>query len=195
MSGRYREFDEKNALENAAEVFWLKGYEASSTEELLAAMNLNKGSMYNAFGNKRQLFLKVFQWFAENSLNNMKALFKKNKNPMDAIEELFYGVARAQDPAAHAKGCFYGNILGEMSGRDAELVKIARQNLINVEELFKSELERGVKAGYLIRSMEPVVMAKYLVNLWNGLSVSRRMYNRKDLEKLVTLNLKILKDS
>jgi TetR/AcrR family transcriptional repressor of nem operon len=43
--------------------------------------------------------------------------------------------------------------------------------------------------------MEPAIMAKYLVNFWNGLGISRRMYNRKDLEKLVTINLKILQDS
>src|SRR5688500_10969038 len=132
MSGRTREFDENKALESASEVFWIKGYEAATTEELLQAMELNKGSMYNAFGNKRELFVKVFHWFAERFIQNMREVFKKHDNPINAIKEIFYGVAKSNDPLSHVKGCFYVNILGEMSGMDEDLVKIAQQKLLDV---------------------------------------------------------------
>ena len=90
MSGRKIEFDENEALENAAEVFWLKGYESASTEDLLTAMKLNKGSMYNTFGNKRQLFLHAFHGFAKRFLQNINNIFKKHDNPVEAIKEIFY---------------------------------------------------------------------------------------------------------
>jgi TetR/AcrR family transcriptional repressor of nem operon len=195
MSGRNRAFDEDKALESAAEVFWIKGFEAASTEDLLLAMNLNKGSMYNAFGNKRALFLKVFHWFAQRFTQNMKDVFKKHLNPVDAIKEIFYGVARASDPRLHVKGCFYVNILGEMSGMDEDLVKVAQQKLIDVETIFYKELKRGINEGHLAASINAKATAKYLVNLWNGLSISRRMYSCKDLEQLVETNLTIFEKS
>ena len=195
MSGRYREFDEEKALKKAADVFWLKGYEAASTEDLLQAMDLNKGSMYNAFGNKRELFLKVFHWFAEQFIRNMQETFRKHTDPTKAIKEIFFGVARTVDPIQHAKGCFYVNILGEMSGMDEDLVKIARKNLLDVEALFYREINRGIDEGYIGTVTTPKALAKYLVNLWNGMSISRRLYSRKDLEMLVEMNLKVLNKS
>jgi TetR/AcrR family transcriptional repressor of nem operon len=195
MSGRTREFDENKALESAAEVFWIKGYEAASTEDLLQAMGLNKGSMYNAFGNKRELFVKVFHWFAERFIQNMKDVFKKHDDPVNAIKEIFYAVAKANDPLLHVKGCFYVNILGEMSGMDEDLVKIAQQKLLDVEALFYKELKKGIEDGYIDNSLHAKSTAKYLVNLWNGLSITRRLYTRKDLEQLVEMNLKIFEKS
>jgi TetR/AcrR family transcriptional repressor of nem operon len=127
MSGRNRLFDEEKALVQAAEVFWIKGYEAASTEDLLTAMDMNKGSMYNAFGNKRELFVKVFNWFAHRFIHKMKDVFAKNKQVVEAIREIFLNVAYPADPMDHTKGCFYVNILGETSGMDPELEKIAKE--------------------------------------------------------------------
>lgn len=192
MSGRKIEFDESEALVNAAEVFWLKGYEASSTEDLLTAMKLNKGSMYNTFGNKRQLFLQAFHGFAKRFLQNINNIFQKHNNPVEAIKEIFYSVARASDPELHSKGCFYVNIMGEMSGMDDELTKVAQQKLIDVEKVFHKELQRGINEGYISSSSDPAKLAKYLVNLWNGMSISRRLYSQEELEGLLEINLKVL---
>lgn len=192
MSGRNREFDENKALQNAADVFWIKGYEAASTEDLLQAMCINKGSMYNAFGNKRSLFIKVTQWFSDRFLENMKAVFQKHEDPKEAIKTIFFGIARATDPTMHAKGCYYVNILGEMSGMDEELAKLAQQKLLDVESVFYKEVKKGIEKGWFSRDADPKLMAKYLVNLWNGLNISRRMYSRKDLEQLIRMNLKTI---
>ena len=56
---RPKEFNPDDALEKAMQVFWHKGYEATSMEDLLTAMDLNRGSLYDTFGDKRQLFLKA----------------------------------------------------------------------------------------------------------------------------------------
>jgi TetR/AcrR family transcriptional repressor of nem operon len=192
MAGRNREFDEEKALADAAEVFWIKGYASASTEDLLAAMNINKGSMYNAFGNKRDLFIKVFEWFAARFIQSVKDAFKQSGTAYDALRSIFYNVAHPSDPQAHLKGCFYVNILGEMSGLDEELKKIAVTKLTDVEEVFCKELTKAKKNGELNSELSVAWQAKYLVNLWNGLNISRRIYTEKELEKLVDLNLKIV---
>ncbi|MBO9202895.1 MULTISPECIES: TetR/AcrR family transcriptional regulator [Niastella] len=194
MSGRNRLFDEEKALAQAAEVFWIKGYEAASTEDLLTAMDLNKGSLYNAFGNKRELFIKVFDWFAQRFIRNMKEVFAKHSNTVDAIREIFLHVAYPDKPIDHTKGCFYVNILGETTGMDPDLEKVAREKLLDMEKLFHKELTKAQKAGQLTSTIQPSLLAKHLLNLWNGINISRRLYNEKELEKLVELNLQLCFD-
>jgi TetR/AcrR family transcriptional repressor of nem operon len=191
MSGRNRLFDEEKALAQAAEVFWIKGYEAASTEDLLTAMDMNKGSLYNAFGNKRKLFIKVFDWFAQRFIRNMKEVFAKQANTIDAIREIFIRVAYPGDPMEHTKGCFYVNILGETTGMDPDLEKIAKEKLIDIEKLFHKELTKAQKSGQLTSSIQPALLAKHLLNLWNGINITRRLYSEKELEKLVELNLQL----
>jgi TetR/AcrR family transcriptional repressor of nem operon len=65
MAGRKKVFSEDKVLQCAAELFMVKGFEASSTDELLAAMNINKGSLYHSFGSKRDLFVKVLQFYSD----------------------------------------------------------------------------------------------------------------------------------
>jgi TetR/AcrR family transcriptional repressor of nem operon len=195
MSGRNRLFDEEKALAQAAEVFWIKGYEAASTEDLLSAMNMNKGSLYNAFGNKRELFIKVFEWFAQRFIRNMKEVFAKHSNAIDAIREIFLHVAYPDDPMDHTKGCFYVNILGETTGMDPDLEKIAKEKLIEIEKLFHKELTKAQKTGQLTSAIQPALLAKHLLNLWNGINITRRLYSEKELEKLVELNLQLCFDT
>jgi Transcriptional regulator len=64
---RMKEFDRDQALQRAAEVFWSRGYEAASTDELLAAMGIGRQSMYNAFGDKRRLYLEALQYYQAES--------------------------------------------------------------------------------------------------------------------------------
>jgi len=191
MPGRNRLFDEEKALAQAAEVFWIKGYEAASTEDLLAAMDMNKGSLYNAFGNKRELFIKVFDWFAQRFIRNMKEVFAKHDNTIEAFREIFLHVAYPDDPVEHTKGCFYVNILGETTGMDPDLEKIAKEKLIEIEKLFHKELTKAQKAGQLTGSIQLTLLAKHLLNLWNGINITRRLYSEKELEKLVELNLQL----
>ncbi|RPE08523.1 TetR/AcrR family transcriptional regulator [Chitinophaga lutea] len=195
MAGRNREFDEDKALESAAGVFWIKGYEGASTEDLLQAMALNKGSMYNAFGNKRELFLKVFQFVAARIVQDIQAVFGKHHNPLNAIEEIFYGVARSKDPEARNRGCFYSNVLTEMSGVDEELAKIAAQQFREVAAIYEKYIRQGTSDGFLPASLVPADTARYLINCWCGLHITRRMYTRKDLETIVTMHLKIFEKS
>ncbi len=195
MAGRNREFDEDKALESAAGVFWMKGYEGASTEDLLQAMALNKGSMYNAFGNKRELFLKVFGFVAARIVQDISAVFGKHRHPLAAIEEIFYGVARNKDVDARNRGCFYSNVLTEMSGVDEALTKIAAQQFKEVAAIYEKHIRQGIGDKLLPATLVPADAARYLVNCWCGLHITRRMYARKDLETLVHMHLKIFEKS
>ena len=76
-TGRPRAFDINEALKNALQVFWQKGYEGTSLEDLTKAMNINRSSLYTTFGNKEQLFYKVLDLYYEGPPRLTSAAFNE----------------------------------------------------------------------------------------------------------------------
>ena len=91
MTGRPREFDRDTALQSAVDAFWRRGYEATSVADLVAATGVNRASMYDTFGNKRELFIEV-----QNLLNT-------EINPMVASHGGFIEVERWHPGASGAR--------------------------------------------------------------------------------------------
>jgi TetR/AcrR family transcriptional repressor of nem operon len=121
-------------------------------------------------------------------------VFSKQVNTVEALREIFLHVAYPDDPLEHTKGCFYVNILGETTGMDPDLEKIAKEKLIEIEKLFHKELTKAQKTGQLTSAIQPAMLAKHLLNLWNGINITRRLYSEKELGKLVELNLHLCFD-
>ncbi len=157
MAGRHKEFNEDTALNAATEVFWTQGYDAASMEDLLTAMNINKGSMYHSFGSKRELFVRVFDRFFHYAVNDMTQKFERHDNPLGAIREIFRMVTRPADTKEHAKGCFLVNTLGEMSGLDEELAAMARNRLLELEGVYLKYLRKGAKNGQIKKKLPRAV--------------------------------------
>ena len=78
---RPREFDSDQALEKAMQVFWTKGYEATSLSDLLSAMGISKSSFYATFGSKHELFLATLDRYGETHGAQLIALLKSNESP------------------------------------------------------------------------------------------------------------------
>ena len=193
MAGRYRAFDENQVLAQAAEVFWQKGYESSTTEDLLTAMDLNKGSLYNAFGNKKQLFQTVVKHYAAAIFENLRHDIEQSNEPVAVIRAFFKEACDPKDLSAHLKGCFLGNAVSELASIDQELEQLAIEKLATLESIFKEALEKGKRLGHLPADFETALHARYLINIWNGINVTRRMYpSKKELEPMLKMSLNML---
>jgi TetR/AcrR family transcriptional repressor of nem operon len=193
MAGRYRAFDENEVLSQAAEVFWQKGYESSTTEDLLAAMGLNKGSLYNAFGNKKQLFQTVVKHYAAAIFENLRNDIEQSNEPVSVIRAFFREACDLKDLSAHLKGCFLGNAVSELASIDQELEQLAIEKLATLETIFKAALEKGKRLGHLTADFNTGLNARYLINIWNGINVTRRMYpSKQELEPMLKMSLNML---
>lgn len=192
MAGRPKIFNEEKVLGQAVDLFWHNGYEATSTEDLLERMELNKGSLYHSFGNKKQLFVKAMDFFAANALQALKLKIASARTPMEGIREFFLELADS-DNDTHQKGCFMGNSLAELANIDDELKQKAIQHLKDMEKLFLKYIRKAKQSRELTTKEEPETLARYLLNLWNGINISRRIHPRKDLlEPVIRLQLAVL---
>jgi TetR/AcrR family transcriptional regulator, transcriptional repressor for nem operon len=192
MAGRPQIFSEEEALEIATQLFWSKGYEATSTDDLLAAMSIGKSSFYNTFKGKRELFEKVIENFVNLSVAALLKDIKAGTDSVQAIKNFFRKLAIAP-PGMHQKGCFMGNIVVELSNIDKPLESMAIKRLKKMEQLFLDLVKKGQQTGLLKSKEEPAVIARYLVTMWNGINITRRMYPSPDrLLPLIEMQLSIL---
>lgn len=193
MAGRSRIFDEKEVIQKATGVFWEKGYEATSTDDLQSAMGIGKGSFYNAFpGGKREIFEKALEQFSTTAFDTLRQQVATSKKPLEAVRQFFRNIA-LESRAVHMKGCFMGNTVAELSNIDRPLEQKAVHRLQQMEQLFTTVISTAQQQGDIRTTTPAPLLARHLVNLWNGLGITRRMYpNATGLSALIELNLSII---
>jgi TetR/AcrR family transcriptional repressor of nem operon len=192
-AGRPKDFDETAVLDKAVDIFWKKGYEATSLEELLAAMGMGKGSMYHNFGNKREVFKLALNRFNQKFGGWLEEELARAKDPIAFIREYFKRIPK-QGADDHKKGCFLGNTVAELACIDPGLEKMAAEHLERIENIFFKHVKDAQQSGKLKSKEDARLLARHLINLWNGLNITRRIYSSpKDLMPLVELQLKVLR--
>ncbi len=168
--GRPRSFDLETALEKALEVFWQKGYEGASLPDLTEAMGINKPSLYAAFGNKEQLFLKAVELY-ENRPGSFYSQALDESTAYQVAEKILRGAAAEHCNPAHPKGCLM--VQGALACSDAgESIKQAliEKRQAGFERLVQ-RFERALQAGDLPPGSNPRALAGFIFTVLQGLSV------------------------
>jgi AcrR family transcriptional regulator len=168
--GRPREFCEDEALDAAMRVFWEKGYEGASLDDLTHAMRINRSSLYSTFGDKEALFRRVLSRY---SAGPMGSLFAALKLPTAraVIETLFRSSVKFLSDPTHPPSCL--SITGGIAcGAGAES---ARRAMIDWRNSGLAEIQKRMQQaraeGDLAKNVDPRDLARYVVIMLNGLSV------------------------
>jgi len=170
MTGRPRQFEQEEALGKAMGVFWAKGYEATSVQDLLDAMGINRGSMYAAFGDKHALFMKTLIHYRERMFSRMTSTLDKPGSPLANIEKLLRGVAQAAC-GVECKGCLVTNATVETAPHDPDVAAAIGEFVNATEKAFRRTLERAAKQGELKPGVDVRATARFLTGTMNGLVV------------------------
>jgi len=172
---RTREFDEGEALDAALRTFRRKGYEATTLPDLLEATGLARQSLYNAFGDKRELFLKSLRRYAEGELERMAETLR-SAPIREAIAAVFESVMRGK---GHEYGCFLVNAGVELMPRDPEVGRIVASALSQQEKVLAGALRRAVRSAELRLSPGQIgPTARFLVGVLQGVVVLTKSGSR-----------------
>jgi TetR/AcrR family transcriptional repressor of nem operon len=192
MKGRPQKFDEELVLNKAQQVFWEKGYSATSLDEVLAAMGIGSGSFYNSFkGGKKQLYMNVLRQ-RRDALKEFRANAEASSNPIELIRDFFRGLADA-DKTTHLRGCLIANTVTEMAFLNDDIENEAVNILKETEQFYTETIKTAQANGQLKNQTDAAVLGRYLITLWNGLNVTRRMYpDNLILKDLIEMQLKII---
>ncbi len=134
--GRPRGFDEAEALEKALCVFWHKGYETASVDDLTKAMGLSRSSFYGTFGSKRALFHKALSHYSERGLKTLREVADAGgDDPVGAIMEAL------ANPQGGRDGCMLINCLTELAPHDDDVAALGRHHLESIDEIIARAIE------------------------------------------------------
>lgn len=192
MVGRPREFDRTVALEQAMDEFWVKGYEATSIEDLLGQMHINRGSLYDTFGDKRTLFLETLQHYSDQTLSQLHGMFEAQGSPLGNIRLLFESIQQKMSKIG-SHGCLIGNTAIELATHDQEIANLVAGHFQRVEGLLRRTLERADARGELHADADTRALARFLVGALNGLTaLSKAGVNRAVTRDMVRVTMSTL---
>src|SRR5712671_3105788 len=123
---RQKEFNREEALQKAMEVFWSRGYEAASIQDLVKHMGINRQSLYDTFGDKHALYLQALDRYSALEGRKLLLLLEGDGSVKRALRRLFAGVVEGSLCAGERRGCFMGNAMSELAGRCHETALRAR---------------------------------------------------------------------
>ncbi len=172
--GPDKQFDPDEALERAMQLFWAKGYAATGLAELQARMGIGRKSLYDTFGNKRQLFIKALQHYADRELRQLLSELDKEGSPLGNVRRL---MRRLQE--THAKpestGCMLGVSMGQCSTDDMEMAGILRRHVKGIEEAFYKAFKRARDSGELDPKTNVRDLARLFMGIAQGLALIGRV--------------------
>ena len=189
MAGRQLNFDYNAALKAAMGVFWERGYEASSVQDLLEAMNIPKGSLYNTFKSKDELYTRALQYYRETVASSLLEKLEGSGSRVEAIREFFRSVISVSIEDG-SKGCLMLGAAVEHASQQNRFFALASDTFSLIEQALNRELEVAKERGELKRDSDPVEIARYLMSLFYGIRIQAAMgVTQAQLEKMVELAL------
>jgi TetR/AcrR family transcriptional repressor of nem operon len=190
---RPREFDADVAIDRAMEVFWSKGYEATSLDDLCEVTGLSRSSLYATFGSKRNLLLRSVDRYVEQRNPRIAAILAQPLPIHDAFAALARQFIDQIVSGAGRRGCFLGNCAAELPRSDRAALAQVRRGLESVEATFRDALVLAKKRGELPFSADVNALARFLTAGFQGLRlVGKVNSNRGVLEDIATTMLQCL---
>ncbi|WP_406631294.1 TetR/AcrR family transcriptional regulator [Amycolatopsis sp. WGS_07] len=163
---RPRSFDEKQVLNAVRDQFWNAGYAATSLEDLMRVSGLGKGSLYAAFGDKHQLFLRALHSYTDDSHAALRQALAEPPRALDALRLL---IEAPVDPATPRRGCLLANSTSELGNADPEVLEHAHRAYETSTALIGECVARAQREGDLPAEADPVAMARALLAAQQGL--------------------------
>lgn len=190
---RHKEFNPDVAMQEALETFWERGYAATSVNDLLGEMGLNRGSLYGTFGDKKQLFLSVLDKYYEQSAGAIRELLERpGASAKKSLRTLVAHVATDSCGEKGRRGCLAAKAAMELAPHDKDVAAwVKRFHRRNVS-LIARVIERGQRAGEISRRLHANDAARFILNSLAGMRVTGTIARAAEMDGVVELILKVL---
>ncbi|KAB2395478.1 MULTISPECIES: TetR/AcrR family transcriptional regulator [Bacillus cereus group] len=168
---RLREFDEEKALDAAMQLFWEKGYAATSLSDLTARMEIQKPSLYSAFGDKEGLFEAALRRYTNLHAARIRTKLQNEQSVKEAIRMFFENMVEEEYKKEFSKGCFCINTMVELAPHNEKFEVLTREHQMYLAVIFQELIMKGIRSGELQSDLNAKALAQTLVTSLIGLTV------------------------
>lgn len=172
---RTKQFDEQQVLEKAVDLFWKQGYHATSMQDLVDHLGINRASLYATYGDKKQLFIRAINHYRCTNRQGMEAFLARESDVRLGLRRLFeLAVAEAANDTDR-KGCFMINTATELIPGDPDVERLVADNKADFEQYFYAYLLKGQSAGQIPSGKDLHAIASLFFTLYSGIRVVGKM--------------------
>lgn len=190
---RTKDFDEADVLAKAIHLFWQKGYNGTSMQDLVDTLGISRSSLYDTFGDKRKLYLKALESYKQAETANRAKIFDKSIPARTAIRQLLDLITLEQIRDKQHKGCFLVNSTVETAPNDKEVNKILCENDREIENALHEVIQRGQHSGEISSRRDARALARFIFNNIIGMRVSGKLATDKSIfEDTIQLTMSVL---
>ena len=172
---RTREFEPAEALEQALHVFWEKGYEETSFDDIVSATNVSRYGLYGTFGNKRDLFRKVLRHYVELFIQTVQADLRRPDASLPEIRGYFDALLRLGETRPAGRGCLVCNTAVEVAPHDPEIAADVRKFFSELVGVFRHALQNASDNGEISGEISVDDLAVHLAALTQSCAVMARV--------------------
>ncbi|WP_441238459.1 TetR/AcrR family transcriptional regulator [Bradyrhizobium sp. 930_D9_N1_4] len=185
--GRPRAYEPDVALGKALDLFRRQGFAATSLDDLSEATGMNRPSLYGAFGDKRELYIKSYQRYREEARASMVEIFRQEMPVRQRLERIFASALNIYlSGETGPRGCFTVVTAASEAVGDPEIRAMVLDGLTELDKAFANCFRKAKEKGELPESAEPAVLAQVASSTVHSIAIrSRARVSRKDLEAIV----------
>lgn len=188
------QFEPDAVLAEAMTVFWTKGYEATSLQDLLKATKLSKSSLYQTFGNKHALFERCLGHYRDTLAATMATRLEAAPSGAGFLHEVLMSVAAEAEARGPRRGCLLVNAATEFAGRDARVAKEITLGTRRILTVFETAIARAQAEGAIEAAADRAALARFVMTTISGMrAMLKAGMPRAALEETAAIALKALR--
>lgn len=183
--GRPKNFEPDAVVERAMEAFWTNGYAGTSPADLAEATGVAKGSLYHAFGSKRELFGKALELYGRAGSEMTEEFLARPGTAKECVRDYLLLLVDTDLGGPVRRGCFGANVTLELGGRDEEATRAVHRMGQRTIELLTARIEQGRRDGDVAPGVDAAAQARFLLNTIVGLRVMAKTFDRPTLYGII----------
>ncbi len=167
---RAKEFEPDEVADSAMQVFWQRGYAATSIQDLVEGTGLSRSSLYNAFESKNGLYQQALRRYHQLTQANVD-LLSQSEPAAALVRQLLMRIVEDEMGDPRQRGCLVANATLELAAQDPAVAALVSQNFLRLENALEQLLIRGQQEGTLAPDKKPRALARFIVNTIQGMRV------------------------
>lgn len=175
--GRPKNFEPDAVIAQAMEAFWTNGYAGTSPADLAEATGVAKGSLYHAFGSKRELFGKALELYGRTGSEMTEEFLARPSSTKECIRDYLILIVDMDLKGPLRRGCLGANTILELGGRDEEATRAAHRMGQRTIQLLTERIEQGLRDGDVAPGVDAEAQAQFLLNTIVGLRVMAKTFD------------------
>jgi TetR/AcrR family transcriptional regulator, transcriptional repressor for nem operon len=171
---RPREFTEAVVLEAAIDCFWQRGYEATSVRDLSVKMGISAPSLYNAYGDKRKLYVRALEYYLDRTARALVERLEGSLPPKQAVRSFIEEIIDDSVSDPKRRGCFLVNSALEVAPHDRKLRAFITSRFAEIEAFFRRSIEAAQSQGQVPKERSARDLARLLLGVLLAIRVLAR---------------------